>query len=128
MKYVVAALLFACAACGDKSDSEFQAEVVADMHDSIGDDLADLVQAAKDLQAAAPTHAWTTADAAAITQMQDAWQRARVAYEHVEGATAPIFADLDGTLDARYDDYLIDIGPGGDQNLFDDEGVTGMHG
>ena len=30
-------------------------------------------------------------------------------------------------MDARYDDFLAMIGPAGDANLFDDQGVTGMH-
>src|SRR4051812_22828719 len=101
MKHIyVAALLFTTlAACGDdddkKTDAQFQTEVVASMHDSIGQNLADLVQAAKDLQAAAPDHAWDKiTDAAAINNMIAAWKRTRVAYEHVEGATAPLFGDL----------------------------------
>jgi iron uptake system component EfeO len=126
---IILSIITTLAACGDSdpSDAEFKTEVVAAMHDSIGADLADLVVAARDLQTAAPTHAWSaTADAAAITAMKDAWKRTRVAYEHVEGATAPIFGDLDLTMDARYDDYLFKFG--GDDNLFDDKGVTGMHG
>jgi len=117
------------AACSDspRTDADYRAEVVAGMHDSIGGDLADLVQAARDLQAAAPTHAWDpNADASAITAMRVAWMKTRIAYEHVEGATAPIFGDLDVTLDARYDDFLAKL-PGGDDNLFDGTGVTGMH-
>jgi iron uptake system component EfeO len=123
----VAAALAACSA--DKSDAEFQADVVTAMHDSIGADLADLVQAARDLQRASPVHAWNaTGDAAAINAMREAWKRSRIAYEHVEGATAPIFGDLDVTMDARYDDYLVITGPAGDTHLFDATGVTGMHG
>jgi iron uptake system component EfeO len=126
-----AVMIASLVACGDsaKSDADYQAEVVASMHVAIGAELADLVAAARDLQAAAPTHAWNaTADAAAIEAMRDAWKRTRVAYEHVEGATAPIFGDLDVTMDARYDDYLAETGPAGDQALFDATGVTGMHG
>lgn len=124
---LAAALPAACS--DDKSDADYKSEVVVAMHDSIGDDLADLVQAARDLQAAAPSHAWnTTTDAAAITAMRDAWRRTRVAYEHVEGATAPLFGSLDITLDARYDDYLAKLGENGDHALFDATGVTGMHG
>ena len=116
------------AACGDSSDNDFEAEVTRDMHASIAADLADLAQAARDLQAAAPTHAWDeTADAAAITAMRDAWRRARVAYELVEGATAPLFPDQDFAMDARYDDYLVELGAAGDANLFDGTGATGMH-
>src|SRR5882672_10874878 len=121
MKTIPFVLFAVLAACGtDKTDADYNAEVVASMHDSIGADLDNLVQAARDLQTAAPTHAWNaTSDAAAITAMRDAWKRTRVAYEHVEGATAPIFGDLDVTMDARYDDYLAETGPAGDQALFD---------
>ena len=135
MKHTVSSALVALAAlpagCSDsnKSNADYRSEVVVAMHDSISDDLADLVQAARDLQAAAPTHAWNaTADAAAITAMRGAWKRARVAYEHVEGATAPLFGTLDITLDARYDNYLAPLGDKGDHALFDATGVTGMHG
>lgn len=119
--------LLACGGDDGKSDAEFQAEVVTDMHDSIDTELGDLIAAAHELQDAAPTHAWTAADAASITAMKTAWRKARVAYEHTEGALAPIFPDTDFAIDARYDDYLADIGPAGDQNLFDDSGATGMH-
>jgi iron uptake system component EfeO len=129
--YFASVILASLAACGSssKSDADYKAQVVAAMHDSIGADLADLVQAARDLQAASPSHAWSPAgDATAITAMRDAWKRTRVAYEHVEGATAPIFGSLDITMDARYDDYLATLGPDGDKDLFDGVGVTGMHG
>lgn len=115
------ALLLALAACSDKSDADYKADVTSSMHASIAADLADLTQAAKDLQAAAPTHAWADSD---VTAMRAAWKRTRIAYEHVEGATAPIFPNLDGSMDARYDDFLVE---GADDNLFDAEGVTGMH-
>ena len=49
-------------------------------------------------------------DAAAIAAMKDAWKRRRIAYEHVEGATAPIFPDVDVSMDARYDDFLAMLG------------------
>jgi iron uptake system component EfeO len=127
---ILAAALAALAACSDrpKSDADYRAEVVAGMHDSIGADLADLVQAARDLQAAAPIHAWDpTGDSAALTAMRVAWMRTRIAYEHVEGATAPIFGDLDVSMDARYDDFLAQLGPAGDPDLFDATGATGMH-
>jgi iron uptake system component EfeO len=125
------ALVLPLTACGDgdKTDADFQADVVDSMHDSIGVELDALIVASRALQAAAPSHAWSaTADAQAITDMREAWKRTRIAYEHVEGATAPIFGGLDGSLDARYDDYLFDLRPDGDPNLFDGTGVTGMHG
>jgi iron uptake system component EfeO len=126
----LAATLPTLAACSDspKTDADYRADVVAGMHDSIGADLADLVQAARDLQAAAPTHAWSpTADSNALAMMRAAWMRTRIAYEHVEGATAPIFGNLDVSMDARYDDFLATLGPTGDPNLFDGTGATGMH-
>jgi iron uptake system component EfeO len=131
MKNICTTALLAIAACGggDKTDAEFQTDVVDSMHDSIGADLAALVTAAQQLQAAAPTHAWSaTADATAIADMREAWKRTRIAYEHVEGATASIFDGLDVSLDARYDDYIAKLAPDGDTNLFDGTGVTGMHG
>ena len=63
----------------------------------------------------------------AIATMKRAWIRARAAYENVEGALAPLFPDLDISIDARYDDFLAQLGPQGDEDLFDDKGVTGMH-
>jgi iron uptake system component EfeO len=113
--------------CG-KSDDDYKQEVTSDMHASIAADLADMAQAARDLQAAAPTHAWNaTTDAAAIAAMRDAWRRTRIGYELVEGATAPLFPDVDFAIDARYDDYLVELGPDGDANPFDGTGATGMH-
>ena len=126
---VLAAFTAAVPACGDRSDAEFRAEVVTEVHDSIGAELSDLARAAQDLQAAAPTHAWDeVADAVAIAQMRDAWRRARIAYEHVESATVPMFAELDAALDRRYDEYLAQGDPAGDHDLFDATGVIGMHG
>jgi iron uptake system component EfeO len=119
---------FVLPGCGDKSDSEFRAEVTAQIHDAIADELDDLVHAAHEIQAAAPTHAWDPfGDANAMAQMRDAWRRTRIAYEHVEGATVPLFGDLDVALDARYDEYLAMIGRAGDHDLFDATGVIGMH-
>jgi iron uptake system component EfeO len=113
-----------------KTDAEFRTEVIASMQTSISANLADLVTAAQALQAAAPEHGWnvtTDADKAALANMKAAWRKTRIAYEHVEGATAPIFGPLDFTMDARWDDYVADL-QAPDTNLFDDTGVTGMHG
>jgi iron uptake system component EfeO len=121
------------AACSDdakpKTDAEFMAEVVTGMHDKIAVDLSALVTAATKLRDLAPDHAWGVADVEAISKMKDAWKEARVAYEHVEGATAPIFGDLDVSMDERYDGFLdaFQQDGGSDDYLFDDEGVTGMH-
>ncbi len=67
----------------------------------------------QDLQAAAPTptgRGWdTTLDATAIANMKLTWIRCRTSYEHIEGALAPIFPDIDISIDARYDDFLVDV-------------------
>jgi len=134
MKHILLILLGCVAACGDsgESNAEFTKAVVTSMHDSIASDLADLQQAARDLQAAAPTpsgRGWdATLDATAIDAMKAAWVRTRTSYEHVEGATAPIFPMADVTMDARYDDFLTMLGTAGDPDAFDGTGVTGMHG
>lgn len=115
------------------TDAQHIELITAAMHDELLKDLDSLVLAVTDVQSAAPSplgRGWSaTQDAAAISAMKSAWVRARAAYEHVEGAFAPIFPDLDAALDARYDDYLTELlASGGDPNLFDDRGVTGLHG
>jgi iron uptake system component EfeO len=111
------------------TDTQYKAAVVTGMHDSIGTEVQNLVDAATALQAAAPTHQWdATADATAIAAMKTAWQNTRIAYEHFEGATAPIFPDLDVSMDERYDGFLAnELDNKVDGDLFDDVGVTGMH-
>ncbi|HEX3762225.1 MAG TPA: imelysin family protein [Kofleriaceae bacterium] len=112
----------------DKTDADFRAEVTATMHTALTQNLADMVQGAQELQAAAPTHTWNAVtDAAAISRMRNAWKQVRVAWEQVEGAVAPMFAQLNTTMDARYEDFLLALGPTGDPYLFDDDGVIGMH-
>jgi iron uptake system component EfeO len=128
------ALLVACGAlaglagCIDKTDADFRAEIAASMHTAMTQNLADMVQAARELQAAAPIRGWNVvADAAAINKMRDAWKRMRVAWEQVEGAVAPMFNDLNITMDSRYEDFLLAPGSHGDPYLFDANGVIGMH-
>ncbi|HVY37893.1 MAG TPA: imelysin family protein [Polyangia bacterium] len=124
-----------CGACSSSSkspvnDSQYQAAVVTGMRTSLVADLGNLVAASQRLQVAAPAPAdrgWDAAlDAAALEAMRSAWTDCRTAYEHIEGATAPIFPDIDASIDSRYEDFLAAL-PGGDQHLFDDTGVTGMH-
>ena len=117
------------AACTSKSDIEYRAEIITSIHDSIGAELEALVQAAGELQAAAPNRAWRpTTDGQAIADMRNAWMRTRVAYEHVEGAITALFPGIDTTLDARYEVLLERLGGAGDPDPFDGRGVTGMHG
>ena len=131
---VPALALAACASDGDdassapKTDAQFESEVTKGMHDSLLVDIKSLNQAAKAIVEAAPEHAWDADDDAdAIASMTAAWLDARAAYERTEGALAPLFPDIDGAIDARYDDFLADLADDGDQDLFDNEGVTGMH-
>jgi iron uptake system component EfeO len=124
-----AALVVALAGC-DGGDS--QKDTVAHaMQQSLTARLTTLHDASKALCAAAPTPAgrgWDKdMDAQAIADMKAAWMQARDAYEHVEGATAPLFPEIDVAIDQRYDGFLADMGGKGDQDLFDDKGVTGMH-
>jgi iron uptake system component EfeO len=123
-------LLMGAGCSSTKTDAEYQHDVVSGMRSGLIADLADLVSASQALQAAAPAPAdrgWdATVDAAAIAAMQAAWTQCRTAYEHIEGATAPIFPDIDASIDSRYEDFLAAI-PGGDSDLFDGTGVTGMH-
>jgi iron uptake system component EfeO len=117
--------------CGSDSPADEKSQVASAMQASMAGDLMTLHQASIDLQAAAPTPAgrgWdATLDAAAITAMKTAWVRARTAYEHVEGATAPIFPEIDVAIDERYDGFLADLKGAGDPDPFDGVGVTGMH-
>lgn len=119
------------AASDETADARHRSEVVAGMRSAVIEQLSDLVTAAQSIQSAAPTdpnRGWSsTEDAQAIAAMKQAWERARSAYEHVEGAVAPLFPDLDAAIDARYDDFLARLSPHGDDNLFDGQGVTGMH-
>jgi iron uptake system component EfeO len=122
--------LVGCSSDGSSSAPTAESVVNA-MHDSLLGDIQDLHAAALAMQAASPTPAdrgWdATQDQAALDATKAAWKDARTAYEHTEGALAPIFPDIDFSIDARYDDYLATL-PQGDTYLFDDMGVTGMHG
>jgi iron uptake system component EfeO len=124
-------LLIACGAlagCMEKTDADFRSEVTSAMHAAMTQNLADMVQAARELQVAAPLHGWNVvADADAITRMRDAWKSMRIAWEQVEGAVAPMFPDLDTAMDSRYEDFLAAAGAQGDPYLFDGNGVIGMH-
>ena len=112
-------------------DATMRAKAVNDMHDILLADVKTLAAAAVEMQSAAPTptgRGWDKTDEPAIATMRTAWLKARTAYEHIEGALAPLFPDIDTAIDARYDNFLVALtAQGGDKNLFDDQGVTGMH-
>jgi iron uptake system component EfeO len=94
----------------------------------IASNLDELLAAARELQRAAPApdaDGWTPGDSpAAVDAMKDAWRKARRAYEHVEGAIAVLFGELDESTDQRYDAFIETTR---DDNLFDDMIVTGIH-
>jgi len=87
-----------------------------------------LAHAADDLRAAAPEpdeDGWSIAhDRASVDAMRRAWRRARIAYEHVEGAIAILFPETDAAIDGRFEreaELRIDARP------FDANGFVGMH-
>jgi len=122
-----ALVVAACAA--EKTDAEFSADIDVAVRDQVNQDVAALLQAARDLQAATPNRAWRplTGDAADIAEMRAAWMRTRLAYERAEGAIKTALPALDAALDARYEEALAGLGARGDRDLFDGRGVTGMH-
>jgi iron uptake system component EfeO len=125
----VAGLGMAGLACSsDKTDADYRSDVVSGMRSALVADLGNLISASQALQAAAPVgHGWDAVqDATAIAAMRAAWSDCRTAYEHIEGATAPIFPDIDASIDSRYEDVLAAL-PAGDPDPFDDQGMTGMH-
>ena len=131
------ALLLALALCGfagcdndDEGDSaELEKQATLDVKAFVDSQVTKLVQAAEDIREAAPEpdeDGWNPEDDGdAVAEMKAAWKRARAAYENVEGPIAALFDELDVATDARYDAFIEENGP--DQDLFDDENVTGMH-
>ncbi len=115
-----------------KTDEEYRQEAVDGMHAALLVDIQAMRAAAVDIQASVPTppdRGWDAElDAEAIAKTRGAWVDARTSYEHVEGALASLFPAIDASIDARYDDFLTQLAAeGGDADLFDDAGVTGMH-
>lgn len=99
-----------------------------EVKDYIAAELEALHASAQKIQDAAPepdSDGWNSKDdAAAVKKVRDAWSDTRDRYEHIEGAIAVLFPDLDVSTDARYDDFIT-MAP--DTDLFDGDGVTGMH-
>ena len=114
-------LVTACAA-------DHESDATLAVKDYVDDELDALRQAVLDLAAAAPApdaDGWNASeDAAAVAAMRDAWLRARISYERIEGAIAVLFPHLDESTDERYDGF---IESATDDDLFDGAGVTGMH-
>lgn len=118
------------AACGggDEDASEPEAQAILSVKAYVTSELEKLVNASSDLEVLAPTpdaDGWTMAsDADAVLDMRAAWRNIRAPYERIEGAIAVLFPDLDASTDERYDGF---IEFETDDNLFDDQGVTGVH-
>jgi iron uptake system component EfeO len=114
---------------GPKTDAEFRASITQGMHDALQANLRSLIQGATALEAAAPDHPWDGADPA-VPAMQTAWIRARQAYEQIEGATAPIFPDIDLSIDGRVEDFGPPPGKGtlsSSCDMFNASCVSGLH-
>lgn len=119
----------AAGGCGNDESMTVQEKALFGVKQEISVQLDALAASAVALRAAAPTpdaDGWSaTADAAAVNNMKAEWKKARIAYEKVEGAIAVIFPDFDASTDERYDGF---IEAEADTNLFDGQGVTGVHG
>lgn len=120
--------VLAFAGCSGASPAQLESDAQRAVKGFITEELKHLSGAAQELAAAAPApdaDGWSAqADRAAVEAMRAAWRKTRAAYERIEGAIAVLFPDIDESIDARYDGF---IATGGDANLFDGEGVTGMH-
>jgi iron uptake system component EfeO len=122
-------------ACGNDNDddemdsADYEADATLAVKDYINGELNKLAKSAEALQAAAPEpddDGWNDKDdKAAVDDMRDAWADARDEYESIEGAIAILFESLDVSTDERYDGF---IESEADDDLFDGEGVTGVHG
>lgn len=123
-------------ACGGNDDNEaliddaaYEKQAILDVKSHVQGQLDKFAAAATALCDAAPepdADGWSAAsDADAVAAMKEQWKIARRTYENVEGAIAVLFPDLDASTDERYDGF-IESSP--DDNLFDDVGVTGVHG
>ena len=117
----------ALAACSTSQASP-EDQAARRVKDIVTAELHDLHAAALAIQAAAPepdADGWNaTDDAVAVDAMKMHWYDARVSYERIEGAIAVLFPELDASTDERYEGFLADAP---DDDLFDGEGVTGVH-
>ncbi|MBK8011789.1 MAG: EfeM/EfeO family lipoprotein [Deltaproteobacteria bacterium] len=121
---------FSVAACGGGDDeaSNPEAQAILSVKTYVASELDKLVSASAEIEALAPTpdvDGWAMeSDADAVLDMRAAWRNVRAPYERVEGAIAVLFPNLDASTDERYDGFIeFDV----DDNLFDDQGVTGVH-
>lgn len=120
-------ILLALLACQNDNDqaADLRAEAILAVKDDTSAELDALAAAALAIQAAAPAPDDDGWGAGETADMEAAWKDARVAYERVEGAIAVLYPELDAATDERYDGFIAE---GPDDDLFDGEGVTGVHG
>ena len=64
-------------------------------------------------------------DAASVITMKQQWKNARLSSERVQGVIAALFPALDRATGGRWDGFIDEAA---DDNVFDDAGVTGVHG
>jgi iron uptake system component EfeO len=129
--FCLALLLLGCSETRGGAEERERAGVERLIKRFIREEIETWLAASRDLAEAAPLpkgRGWDAArDGESLASMKRHWGRARYAYERIEGAMAPMFPESDVATDARYDDFLLTIGPGGDTNAFDDQGVVGTH-
>ncbi len=128
MKTLLASLPFVALLACQAADPSPEEQATLEVKAIVEDDLGTLHEAAIALRDAAPEpdgDGWNAADdRPAVERMRTHWGEARGAYERIEGAIAVLFPDLDAATDERYDGFL-EAAP--DDDLFDAEGVTGVH-
>jgi iron uptake system component EfeO len=130
--YRLAALSACCtfAACSNDGafGNDYETQSTLTVKDYVTAELMKLGNAASAIQTAAPTpddDGWNAADdAAALDKMRSAWSDARASYEHIEGSIAVLFPAEDISTDERYDGFIATMP---DDDLFDDQGVVGVH-
>lgn len=131
LSFVVLALGASSPACQKSAPERPISDAPRSMKAELAKELGAWEEASRALADAAPTppdRGWDgDKDREALERMKQAWFDARRSYELIEGAVAPIFPESDAATDSRYDDFLSRIGPQGDPDPFDDEGVVGMH-
>ena len=120
--------VLACDSSGSDPADDPEKAAALEVEAYVAGELDNLVTAVEALQAAAPepdADGWNaTDDADAVARMRQHWHEARVSYERVEGAIAVLFPELDASTDERYDGF---VEVEADSDLFDGEGVTGIH-
>lgn len=128
---VLAALVLSLVGCGSETtDADYRSDIVAQMHAFLLQQAQAMSTAVGRLRDAVPVsmgRGWDrTMDLPAIDSMKNAWNDMRDAWERTEGVLAAMYPDLDDALDQRYDVLLAGLS-GGDNDLFDSNGVIGMH-